>query len=225
MNPLLKLLKFYITPYQLNWAAAAAAAIGAISANQQAQEQKRAANQAEERFRSSSGEAGGYLAPYRQFGERRLGEFENWLSSPEGTFKAPTMEEVQAGAGYKSRLGAIESSAAARGGLFSGNALRDIGEFGSAEYGTEYARRQNQFQNELAKRQSLANIGYGAAGGAAGISQDLGQRLAQLDIGRGQAASQAYGQATSGITGAIGQYQGQQRWNDYLDRIRDNDDD
>ena len=169
--------------------------------------------------REQSGIAREDLSPYRKFGQEQLGEMQNWLQTPEGQFQAPTMEEVQASPGYDTRMGAVENSAAARGSLFSGNALRDIGEFGASEYDRAYGRKQNEYQNELAKRMGFANLGYGAAGGSAGISQNLGQRLSQNETGRGAAKARGYNDMASSVAGGIGAYQGQQNWNALLDKF------
>lgn len=167
--------------------------------------------------RQQTAKAQRMLSPYRKFGEEQLGGLQNWLAGPGGAFQQPTMEEVQGAPGYASRLGAIESSAAARGSLFSGNALRNIGEFGASEYDREVGRRQN----ELAQRLQLVNLGYGAAGGQAGIAQGLGQSLAASNIARGQAQSAYASSLGDTVSGGVGAYQGQQRWNDFLKRMED----
>lgn len=194
--------------------ATAVAVTGAYTANKASKAQRTAADQASALQREQSGIARGDLSPYREFGAAQLGDLGNWLSGPESAFQKPTWEEIQADPGYASRLGAIENSAAARGSLFSGNALRDIGEFGASEYDRNLARRQN----ELAQRMSLANIGQSAAAGSAGISQGLGNSLAGLTMQSGQAQAQGYGDIGSSIAGGIGAYQGQQQWNDFLNR-------
>jgi len=186
-----------------------------IDADKASKEEAKEARRAEAR-------AAAPLAPYRQFGEEQLGEMQNWLTSTGGQFQAPTMEEVTASPGYASRLGAVESSAAARGSLFSGNALRNIGEFGSDEYGREYNRKQTEYQNQLNQYLNFANLGYGAAGGTSGIAQNLGQRLTDIQQRRGAAQNQAIGDVGSSISGGIGQQQGQTNWNSFLDRIGSN---
>lgn len=223
MNPLLKLLHFYITPYTLYWGAAVAGIVNLIGSEQQRKTSKQMTRESLGEQRRQYETARGDLAPYREFGEGKIGELSDWLQTPEGQFRAPTMEDVQAGQGYQTRLGAVEGSAAARGSLFSGNALRDIGEFGASEYEREYGRRQGEFQNELAKRMQLANFGYGAAGGSAGIAQQFGQQQAQTRMAGLAPQLQAIQSATSGIGSAAGAYQGQQNWNDFLARMDTSD--
>lgn len=226
----------------MTWGAVATVVTKGVMDKRAADKAQHAADRATMTQQEQSAEAQARLAPYEQFGAEQLGEMRNWLRTPEGrgapSFREPTMEEVMASPGYASRLGAVESSAAARGGLFSGNALRNIGEFGASEYGREYDRRQleygrgqTEYQNELAKRMGFANIGYGAAGGGAGISQNLGQRLSQIQLGAG-ATQAGYQQGVGSTIGAgIGAYQGQQNWNEMLsrfgsrDRNADNEDD
>jgi len=186
-----------------------------IQDDKKAKSDKDAENRRLAAVKAGGDTARGDLAPYREFGEEQLAGLQAWQASPEGQFQAPTMEDVTSSPGYESRLGAVESSAAARGSLFSGNALRNIGEFGSSEYGKEYNRKQTEYQNELNKRMGFANLGYGAAGGSAGLAQNLGQRLANLTTNPAapsQALQQGFGQAA-------GSYQGQQNWNSFLNRI------
>jgi hypothetical protein len=182
------------------------------------QEARRGAESSANVLREQSGIAREDLAKYRTFGEKELADFESWQAGPGGQFQAPTMEEVRATPGYESRLGAIESSAAARGGLMSGNALRDIGEFGSQEYGTAYNRKMGEYMNDFNRRMQKINLGYGAAGGSAGLSQDLGSRLSDVAMREGAAGSQMYGDIGSGVAGYLGQRQGEQQFNAFLDR-------
>lgn len=153
------------------------------------------------------------LGPYREFGYGELEDYENWLASPEGGYR-PTAEDIYASPGYETRLGAIENSAIARGGLLSGNAMRDIGEFGASEYDRELARRNM----ERASRMANINIGYGAAGGSAGLAQDYGRQVAGLYGQQGRSEADMWGNVGGTIAGMAGAYQGQQDFNAFLDR-------
>ena len=123
------------------------------------------------------------LAPYRQFGE----EYGLNALKGYGKFNAPTMEDVYSSPDYNLGLRTIENSAAARGGLMSGNFLRSAQDYAGSIYDREYARRQSEYQNELARLMGYTNLGYGAAGGSAGLASSAGNALAGLRVGEGEA--------------------------------------
>jgi hypothetical protein len=187
-----------------------ATGIGALTGLGKMSQADRNREMQERQLRESRGD----LAPYREFGAGELTGFQDWLGSEAGQYRDPTMEEVQAGPGYASRLGAIESSAAARGGLLSGNALRDIGEFGSAEFGRAREQRRGDYMDEYNRRMGRVNLGYGAAGGSAGLTSAATPGMS----GTYTAGANAMGDIGSSITGGIGAYQGQKQWGDYMDR-------
>lgn len=154
------------------------------------------------------------LAPYREFGADELGGFQDWLASQGGQYADPTMEEVMASPGYETRLGAIENSAAGRGGLFSGNALRDIGEFGASEYDRTRGRKRENYMDEYNRRFGRVNLGYGAAGRSAGLTSAATPGMSSTYTQQGN----AFGDMGSALAGAAGEYAGNKRWNQYLDR-------
>ena len=137
--------------------------------------------------------ARGDLAPWRAFGESYIPNLRDLKP-----FQAPSMDDVKSRPGYQFRMDqgtrALDNSAISKGGLLSGNHLRDVMSFGqdygSSEYDKEYGRSQSQYQNELARLMQFANLGYGAAGGSAGIAQNAGNSLSNLYAGRGQAGAE-----------------------------------
>jgi hypothetical protein len=90
------------------------------------------------------------------------------------------MDQFQADPGYAFRLKegqkALEQSAAARGGLISGNALKAASRYGQEMGSQEYSNAFNRYQQERAARlqplQSLAGVGQTTAAnlGAAGAA-------------------------------------------------------
>lgn len=152
------------------------------------------------------------LDPYRKFYGGQLKSFSDWLATPGGTFRAPTMEEVSATPGYQFRLregqSALENAAAARGGLLSGNTGRALQEYGqqyaTGEYGTAYDRAQREYQNELAKRMGFLGMGQSAATGSAGLASQYGQGMANLAVGRGQSQTEREAILPSTIAGIYG---------------------
>lgn len=123
------------------------------------------------------------LAPYRSFGENYgLNALKGY-----GKFNAPSMDDVYASPDYNLGLKTIENSAAARGGLMSGNFLRSAQDYAGSIYDREYSRRMAEYQNELNRLMGYTNLGYGAAGGSAGLASSAGNALAGLRVGEGEA--------------------------------------
>ena len=127
------------------------------------------------------------------------------------------MQQFQADPGYAFRLAegqkALERSAAARGGLLSGSALKGAQRFGQDLASQEYQNAFNRYQAERANRlQPLASLtaaGQGAAGALSNVAGQYGQQAGAgiTDIGRAQAAGQMGGATAlaGGITGALHQ--------------------
>jgi hypothetical protein len=150
-----------------------------------------------------------------------------------------SMDNYQADPGYgfrlKRGLDAMERTAAARGGLLSGNQLRGAMEFGqdlaSQEYGNAFNRYQTERANILNPLQSLGGVGQtatntltNAAGnlgaGMAGAYGNLGSALSANAIGAGNARASGYMGTANALSGAVGQglnyYQNQQLMNRFF---------
>lgn len=139
------------------------------------------------------------------------------------------MDQFQADPGYAFRLSegqkALDRSAAARGGLISGSALKAASrygqEMGSQEYQNAFNRYQTERASQLAPLQSLAGIGQTTASnlGAQGANnaQAIGNYLT------GGANAQAAG--TVGLANAfgsgLGTYLNYQQGNNLLAALRD----
>lgn len=153
-----------------------------------------------------------------------------------------TMAQYQADPGYgfrlKRGLDAMERTAAARGGLLSGNQLRGAMEFGqdlaSQEYGNAFNRFQTERSNILNPLQSLGGVGQtatntltNAAGnlgaGMAGAYGNLGSALSANAINAGNARASGYMGTANALSGAVGQglnyYQNQQLMNLYRPQV------
>lgn len=189
------------------------------------------------------------LAPWREYGAGQLGEFQDWQGSAAGRAPPvwggigdepvyggdPTMEDVMGSEGYRTRLGTIESSAAARGGLFSGNALRDIGEFGASEYertrqrgledygrevsaygrkygrgAEQYGRETGAYADEYNRWMGQLNLGYGAAGGSAGLGQAYAPSIGASYAQQGQSQADMYDTMGQTIGSGLGAWTGYQ---------------
>ena len=144
-----------------------------------------------------------------------------------------TGQDMYKDPGYAFRLNegikALDRSAAARGGLLSGNQLRGVTQFGQDYATNEYQNAFNRYEAERAARlnplqslagqaQSTANTLTNAAGslgsGEAAALMAGGNAAAAGLIGAGNARASGYMGTANAITGAIGQgvnyYTGQQ---------------
>lgn len=91
----------------------------------------------------------------------------------------------------KEGLNAIESSAAARGGLYSGAALQDQQKFGqdyaTSEYGNHLARLSGRAGTGLGAATGIANAATNAAGGVSNALGGIGNAQAAGAVGMGNA--------------------------------------
>jgi hypothetical protein len=143
-------------------------------------------------------------APYRQAGERALTKLESAADyTPFG------MSQFQADPGYAFRLSegqkALERSAAARGGLISGGALKAAQRYGqdlgSQEYTNAFNRYQTERQARLNPLQSLAGLGQTSVNQLGAAGQNYANNAGQA-IG---AAGQAIGSGYMGMANAANQ--------------------
>lgn len=154
------------------------------------------------------------------FGNSYLQPFQNWNQ----TFQAPTSLTEQNDPGYQARLAlgqqAIQNSAAAKGGLLSGNTAQALNQFGqdyaSNEYGNVYNRalntystNYNQFQqqqaNQFNRLASLAGMGQVSAGQLGGAQTSSANNLANtLLTSGGQIGQQINNAGAARASGIVG---------------------
>jgi hypothetical protein len=190
------------------------AVLGAASSRSAAKTQANAAGQAADLQREQFDRQMELQAPFREVGLRALGKLEGASEyTPFG------MGQFQADPGYAFRLAegqkALNASAAARGGLISGNALSAASRYGQEMGSQEYQNAFNRYQTERSARlnplQSLAGVGQTSVNqlGAAGQNYAMGMGEA---LGAGaQARASGYMGAANAIGGGIGQYMGYQQ--------------
>ena len=119
--------------------------------------------------------------------------------------------DFEADPGYAFRqaegMRALERSAAARGGLLSGNMMRGIQRFGQDLASQEYQNAFNRFQIERAARlnplQSLMGSGQSAANVMTGAAGQAAQNIGQMQLGAGQARASGYIGQANALAGAL----------------------
>ena len=117
---------------------------------------------------------------------------------------------------YKFRLGegmkALERSAAARGGLISGGALK-----AAQRYGQEFA--SNEFGNAYNRLASMAGIGQTATGAMSGAAGQFGSNAGNLMTGAGAARASGYVGGANALTSGLGQYMNYTQSKDLMNRL------
>jgi hypothetical protein len=125
-----------------------------------------------------------------------------------------TMDQFQAGPGYAFRLKEgqkrLERSAAARGGLISGAALKAATEYGQEMGSQEYTNAFNRYQLERQARlnplQSLAGVGQTTANTLGTSGQQMASSVGEAQQNAAAARASGYVGQTNALTGSLGTY-------------------
>ena len=200
----------------------AGSVIQGYGANRAAKEQSKAmdrATAAQERMFNRQVEL---QEPFRQVGVNALPELvEASRYTPFG------MEQFQADPGYgfrlKEGLRALENSAAARGGLLSGNAMRGITRYGQELGSQEFGNAFNRYQAERAARlnplQSLTGMGQSTAATLGGQAGQYGQNMAENEMARGNIRASSYMGTANALAGGLSNYMNYQQNQAMMDRF------
>lgn len=203
------------------------AVIGGVMSNKAAGQQADAANAAtaaQERMFERQVEL---QEPWRKAGEGALNQLSAGLAEG-GKYATPfSATDWKTDPGYAFRLSeglkSLDRTAAARGGLISGSALKAATRYGqdaaSQEYQNAFNRYYAERQNMLAPLQSLAGVGQSSANTLSNAAGNYGAQIGSNIIGAGNAAAAGTIGTANAISSGVGQginyYQGQQ----YLNRL------
>ncbi|HMN81674.1 MAG TPA: hypothetical protein PKA20_17375 [Burkholderiaceae bacterium] len=193
-------------------AARDAAAAQTAAADRSAQLQHDATIRGQDLQQQMFQQAAGYLAPYRQAGERALSTLDSELTDtgPNGLARRFTLDDFyQYSPAYEFQrqqaMGQAENMANRSGGLLSGNALQGLNTFAQNYAQTAYQQAFSNFQTEQANRYSrlmgVAQLGGNAAAGAGQGAISTGQNVAQTGMAGAQGMASAY---TTGANAASG---------------------
>lgn len=139
-----------------------------------------------------------------------------------------TMDQFKADPGYAFRLSegqkALERTAAARGGLLSGGALKAATRYGQEMGSQEYTNAFNRYQAErtarLAPLQALTGMGQTTAQQVSNAGQTMASNVGEA-IGSGAAArASGYVGAANALTGGLNTYLNYRQGQDMLGAIR-----
>ena len=194
--------------------------IGAKASSKAASTQAAAADRAAELQAEQYRQTREDQTPWREAGVNALGVMQRTAGNVPGAFKFG-MNDFQADPGYAFRLSegqkALESQAAARGGLISGGALKAAGRYGqdmaSQEYQNAYNRaftgygtdvaRENQLYNRQA---ALAGIGQTSTNLVNQAGQNYATNAGNLMTGGAAAQAAGYVGQANALTGGMGTY-------------------
>ena len=223
--------------------AAVGGTISAVMGNKASKAQAQSARDATEAQRQSeresiafqqqqSDQARADREPWRAMGANKLAELGQRTGAGGDLSRAFGMSDFQTDPGYQFRMDegmkGLTNSAAARGGLLSGAALKAASNYNqmgaSAEYGNAYNRFQTNQTNQFNRLASLADVGQVAANQNASGSMQMGQNvgngmmnsgqmIGNNLIGAGNARASGYLAQGNALTGAINQ--GVSAWNQY----------
>jgi len=215
------------------WVAGAVVVAGATSAYMSSEAAKSAAKtQAAASDRAIAAQQAGLAsqeainAPFIDKGTEAMNKLAA-MTEPGGQFYAPfSQTDWKQDPGYAFRLKegtkALNASAAARGGLISGNALRAATAYGqdmgSQEYTNAFNRYYSERSNMMDPLKFLTGVGQAAgAGQASNIGAATGN-IANLTTGAGNAMAAGQVGAANAYTNAIGQGVSQYQTNQLINR-------
>ena len=208
----------------MSWVAAAIGAsglLGAYSANRAAGEQADAATRAAEAQAGASRYAADLQQQqYRENVQRQQPFYEAGVNAlPElvqaSRYTPFSMEQFTADPGYGFRLSegqkALDRSAAARGGLISGGALKAATRFGQDMGSQEYTNAFNRYQTEREARlgplRTLTGMGGTTASNLGAAGQTMASNVGNLGVAGATATGEGYmGAANARASGYMGGY-------------------
>ena len=221
------------------WLTAAGQAVGGIAgasaAKKAAGAQVDAAQQASDLQREMYYKNLEQQAPFREAGLTSQNKLMEMLGIG-GSANAPgygryakdfSMADYQADPGYAFRLSegmkGLNATAAARGGLISGNALRAATaygqEMGSQEYQNAFNRYQTNRSNQLNPLQSLMGAGQTATNTMGAAGQNYANQAGEAYMGAGNARASGYVGSANAWNSALGSAVNTMTQNSLLDRM------
>jgi hypothetical protein len=138
-------------------------------------------------------------APWRTTGANALKTLEAKISAGPGDYTTSPGYEARIAEGQKG----IERSAAARGSVLSGSALKGLERFSQDYASNEYNNFLDQYYKSLNPLQSIAGVGLTATGGTAAAGSNATNMIAQLLQNYGEAAASGTVNRANAITGGI----------------------
>lgn len=202
-------------------AVVASAVIGGVvasdSSRRAANAQKDAANQASQTELQQYNQNREDMAPWREAGANALGQLTTGTAQGGDFNRDFTLADFTKDPDYDFRQQqgqrGVEASAAARGGLLSGAALKGLTRYNQDYASGEFQNAYNRFNNDRTQRfnrlASVAGIGQTATRDVAQMGSQTASNVANNIIGAGNAQASSYvgqGNAISGAANTLGNF-------------------
>lgn len=183
------------------------------AANAQKDAAQLASNTELEQFRQNRED----MQPWREAGAGALKQMTEGTAAGGDFNRDFTLADFTRDPGYDFRMAegarALDRSAAARGGVLSGGALRGVTRYGQDFASGEYQNAYNRFNNDRTQRfnrlASLAGTGQTATRDVAQMGSQVAGNVANNIIGAGNAQASSYvgqGNAISGAAQSLGNF-------------------
>jgi hypothetical protein len=204
-------------PYLMAAGQAVSGAQGASAAKKAANAQVAAAQQAGDLQKEMYYNNIELQAPFREAGlsaQNKLLDYMGLTPGASGKYtKDFSMTDFQQDPGYAFRMSeglkALDRTAAARGGMLSGAALRGATRYGqdmaSQEYTNAFNRYQTNRANQLNPLQSLMGAGQTAANNVGAAGQNYANQAGEAYMGAGNARASGYVGSANAWNSALGQ--------------------
>ena len=210
-------------PWMIPAAIIGSSLFGANAANKAADTQAAAADRSAELQYKMYQENAARQQPWLEAGQGALNKLTAAVD-----YKPFGMDQFKADPGYAFRLSegqkALERSAAARGGLISGGALKAATRYGQDAASQEYTNAFNRYQTERAAMlnplQSLAGVGQTTAQQLGSAGQSYGTGASEAYQGAANARASGYVGGANAITGGLGSYLNYNQGQNYMNMLR-----
>jgi hypothetical protein len=216
------------------WVGAGIAAVGVVSgaanAKKAANAQEQSAQLANETQMAQYNQTREDQTPWRDAGMGALSQLTSRTGADGDLMRQFGASDFQADPGYQFRMNegmrGLNNSAAARGGVLSGAALKAASrynqDFASNEYSNAYNRYNTNQTNQFNRLASIAGVGQTANNALASAGSNMANNVSANQLGAGNARASGYVGQANAITGGMGSaynmYQSNQLMNTLADR-------
>ena len=149
--------------------------------------------------------------PWLNQGKTSLNQLAGLMAPGKQLARSFGSADFRADPGYQFRLSegmrGVENSAAARGGLLSGNALKALANYSQQAASNEYMNSYNRFNNDNStlfnRLAALANTGQTTANSLSTLGSNTAQNVGQNLMTAGQARASGYAGQANAVNGLI----------------------